>query len=526
MSTISMRMVVAAAALTMLGTAAASAQAAPEKPRAAVPYASIVPAPASATQANSTFTLDSGARIAASGQATSVGNYLAGVLRPATGFALPVDQSFIAHALDPIQLLITPDASLGDEGYRLTVNATSVVLTANKPAGLFEGVQTLRQLLPASIDASTKQAGPWTIQGGRITDHPRFAYRGAMLDVARHFFGVDTVKAYIDEIARYKVNTLHLHLTDDQGWRLQINSWPRLATYGGSTEVGGGAGGYYTQAQYKDIVAYAASRHITIIPEVDMPGHTNAALASYAELNCNGVAPPLYTGTDVGFSSLCVSKDITYKFLDDVIGEIAALTPGPYIHIGGDESQSTSEADYKTFVAKVQQIVAKHGKTAIGWHDISKAALLPSTIGQYWDTTPTNASVQAAAKNGTHFVLSPANLAYLDMKYTEQTPLGQDWAGLIEAKTAYSWDPGNYLTGVPAAQINGVEGPLWTETIVKLADIQYMAFPRIAELAELGWSQPATHNWDTFKNRLGAQGPRWKVQGLNFYASPQVPWAK
>jgi hexosaminidase len=123
-------------------------------------------------------------------------------------------------------------------------------------------------------------------------------------------------------------------------------------------------------------------------------------------------------------------------------------------------------------------------------------------------------------------VLSPANLAYLDMKYTEQTPLGQDWAGLIEAKTAYSWDPGNYLTGVPAAQINGVEGPLWTETIVKLADIQYMAFPRIAELAELGWSQPATHNWDTFKNRLGAQGPRWKVQGLNFYASPQVPWAK
>ncbi|HTI19986.1 MAG TPA: beta-N-acetylhexosaminidase [Kutzneria sp.] len=524
MSTIPRRLVVAAAAITLLGTAGA-AQAAPVKPKA-VPYASVVPAPATVAQASSVFTLGSGARIAASGQAAQVGDYLAGVLRPATGFALPVDKAFIAHAFDPIQLLVAPDPSLGDEGYQLTVNTNSVVLTANKPAGLFEGVQTLRQLLPASIDAGTKQAGPWTIQGGRITDHPRFGFRGAMLDVSRHFFGVDTVKSYIDEIARYKVNTLHLHLSDDQGWRIQINSWPRLATYGGSTQVGGGAGGYYTQAQYKDIVAYAASRFITVIPEIDMPGHTNAALASYAELNCNGVAPPLYTGTDVGFSTLCVNKDITYKFLDDVIGELAALTPGPYIHIGGDESHSTSDADYQAFIPKVQAIVAKHGKIAIGWHDISKADLLPSTIGQYWDTTPTNAAVQAAAKKGTHFVLSPANLAYLDMKYTEQTPLGQDWAGLIEAKDAYSWDPGKYLTGVSAANVNGVEGPLWTETITKLADIQYMAFPRLAELAELGWSQAATHNWTTFKTRLAAQGPRWKVQGVNFYASPQVPWAK
>ena len=524
MSTIPRRLVVAAAAITLLGTAGA-AQAAPVKPKA-VPYASVVPAPATVAQASSVFTLGSGARIAASGQAAQVGDYLAGVLRPATGFALPVDKAFIAHAFDPIQLLVAPDPSLGDEGYQLTVNTNSVVLTANKPAGLFAGVQTLRQLLPASIDAGTKQAGPWTIQGGRITDHPRFGFRGAMLDVSRHFFGVDTVKSYIDEIARYKVNTLHLHLSDDQGWRIQINSWPRLATYGGSTQVGGGAGGYYTQAQYKDIVAYAASRFITVIPEIDMPGHTNAALASYAELNCNGVAPPLYTGTDVGFSTLCVNKDITYKFLDDVIGELAALTPGPYIHIGGDESHSTSDADYQAFIPKVQAIVAKHGKIAIGWHDISKADLLPSTIGQYWDTTPTNAAVQAAAKKGTHFVLSPANLAYLDMKYTEQTPLGQDWAGLIEAKDAYSWDPGKYLTGVSAANVNGVEGPLWTETITKLADIQYMAFPRLAELAELGWSQAATHNWTTFKTRLAAQGPRWKVQGVNFYASPQVPWAK
>jgi hexosaminidase len=257
-----------------------------------------------------------------------------------------------------------------------------------------------------------------------------------------------------------------------------------------------------------------------------MPGHVNAAQVAYPELTCDGVAPPPRTDTEVGYSSLCTSKEVTYRFAEDVIREIAAITPGPYIHIGGDESHSTSDADYQAFIPKVQQIVANHGKIAIGWHDISKASLLPSTIGQYWDTTPTNAAVQAAAKKGTHFVLSPANLAYLDMKYTSSTPLGQDWAGLIEAKDAYSWDPGKYLTGVSASAVNGVEGPLWTETITKLADIQYMAFPRLAELAELGWSQASSHDWNTFKTRLAAQGPRWKAQGVNFYASPQVPWVK
>jgi hexosaminidase len=524
MSTIARRFAMAAAALTMLGTAGA-AQAAPAKPHV-IPFANLVPAPASATQSSATFTLGADARIGASGDASQVGNSLASALRPATGYALPVDQGLFRALTDQVQLQLANLPSLGDEGYQLSITSTSVLLRANKPAGLFEGVQTLRQLLPPSIDATTRQSGPWQLRGGQINDQPRFAYRGAMLDVARHFFGVSTVEKYIDELARYKINTLHLHLADDQGWRLQINSWPKLATYGGGTEVGGGPGGYYTQDQYKQIVAYAASRYITIIPEIDMPGHVNAALASYTELNRDGVAPPLYTGTDVGFSSLCVNKDITYTFLNDVIGEIAAITPGEYIHIGGDEARSTSDTDYKTFEAKVQRIVRAHGKTALGWHDISKATPLPTTVGQYWDTTPINADVRAAAKKGTHFVLSPANLAYLDMKYTSATKLGQNWAGYIEAKDAYDWDPGNYLTGVPSSQINGVEGPLWSETIVTLRDIQYMAFPRIAELAELAWSPESTHNWNTFKARLGAQGPRWTVQGINFYASPQVPWAK
>jgi hexosaminidase len=345
-----------------------------------------------------------------------------------------------------------------------------------------------------------------------------------MLDVARHFFTVAQVERYLDQLALYKINTFHLHLADDQGWRIMINSWPRLATYGGSTAVDGDPGGYYTQAQFRAIVAYAAERHITVVPEIDMPGHVNAALASYAELNCDGVAPPLYTGTDVGFSSLCVGKDITYKFLDDVIGELAALTPGPYLHVGGDEAHATSHADYVTFMNRVQGIVAAHGKKVEAWHQVVAATPLPTTVAQYWDTTDDNPEVAAAAANGTGVVLSPANLAYLDMKYTEATPLGQDWAALIEVRDAYGWDPGAYLRGAPASAIRGVEGPLWTETLRTSADIEYMAFPRLPALAEIAWSPAATHDWPAFRQRLGAQAPLWTKLGINFYRSPQVPW--
>ncbi|MFD1050114.1 family 20 glycosylhydrolase, partial [Kibdelosporangium lantanae] len=270
------------------------------------------------------------------------------------------------------------------EGYQLTVNHGSVVIRANTAAGLFAGTQTLRQLLPAQVESRHRTNAKWIVPGGRIVDYPRFAQRGAMLDVARHFFSVAEVERYIDQLSQYKINTLHLHLADDQGWRIEIPGWPRLTSYGGSTEVGGTPGGYYTDRDYQELVAYARKKFITIIPEIDMPGHTNAALASYAELNCDGVAPPLYTGTDVGFSSFCVNKEITYKFLDDVIGTLARLTPGEYLHIGGDEAHSTSPADYVTFMNRVLPIVAKYHKKATGWHEIAKANPPASTVPQYW----------------------------------------------------------------------------------------------------------------------------------------------
>jgi hexosaminidase len=487
-------------------------------------FGSVVPAPVSARPDSSqNFAITRDTRIfAGSADAVAVGEYLAGVLRPSTGFSLPVTRSDREDG--GISLRLGASRQVGDAGYELTVARHGVLLRANTSDGLFAGVQTLRQLLPAKVESRSRQSGPWTVSGGRIVDFPRFAHRGAMLDVARHFFTVEQVKRYIDQLALYKINVFHLHLADDQGWRIEIKSWPRLATVGGSTEVGGGPGGFYTQAQYRDLVAYAASRHITIIPEIDMPGHVNAALASYAELNCDGVAPPLYTGTDVGFSSLCVNKDITYRFLDDVLRELAVLTPGKYLHIGTDEAQATTPADYQTFISRVIPIVTKYGKTVTGWHQFVTANPPTSAVPQFWGTENADPDVAAAAARGNKIVMSPANLAYLDMKYTEATPLGQDWAGLIEVSTAYGWDPGHYLRNVPETAIRGVEAPLWTETIVTSADIEFMAFPRLPAYAELGWSPFSTHDWSGFRQRLAAQGPRWTAQHINFYRSPEIPW--
>ncbi|MBO0810915.1 MAG: family 20 glycosylhydrolase [Microlunatus sp.] len=462
---------------------------------------------------------------AGSAAAMTAARYLALFLRRSTGYALPIEQ-VSAPASTGISLMLTgAPSSVGGQGYQLSITHPAVVIRAQKGAGLFNGVQTLHQLLPAKADAATTQPGPWVIPAGVITDHPKYPYRGAMLDVARHFFSVTTVKRYINEISLYKINYLHLHLSDDQGWRIAINGWPRLTSVGGATEVGGGRGGYYTQAQYKDIVGYAQSRNVTIVPEIDMPGHTNAALHSYGSLTCSGTAPPAYTKIGSPNTSLCVSKAVVYTFVDDVVGQLAAMTPGPYIHIGGDEAFSVSASGYRTFVNKVQAIVKQHGKTMIGWDQIAAADLGSGTVAQDWDTTHTNTGLASASNHGVKLIMSPANHVYLDQKYNKNTGLGLSWAGYVEVKDAYGWNPATYLTGGNSSAVIGVEAPLWSETLTSLRNIQYMAFPRLPAAAELGWSPRSTHDWTDFAARLGRQAPRWKVLGVNFYRSPQVPWA-
>jgi hexosaminidase len=417
-------------------------------------------------------------------------------------------------------------AAAGDEGYDLSITSERVTIAANQPAGLFYGVQTLRQLLPPFVefggvrpDRSRAVMAP----AGRIVDRPRFAWRGAMLDVARHFFTVDDVKRYLDLMALYKLNRLHLHLADDQGWRIDIASWPNLARHGGSTQVGGGPGGYYTQAQYADLVAYAASRFITIVPEIDMPGHTNAALASYPELNCSGTATELYTGTDVGFSALCVDSDVTYRFIDDVVREIAAITPGAYVHVGGDEVKTLAPAQYTAFIARVQKIVVAHGKQMIGWDEIAAADLGATAIVQHWRPKESPA---AAVARGATVILSPANRVYVDMKYDAQTAIGLTWAGVIEVRDAYDWDPATMFAGVPESSIIGIEAALWSETVTNMREVELLAFPRLAESAEVAWSPANRRAWDEFKGRLAAQAPRWTALGVNFYRSPQVDWQR
>ena len=416
--------------------------------------------------------------------------------------------------------------TFGTESYQLNVSARGIVIHAESPAAAFYAVQTLRQLLPAeweyeALRPPRRNAAPVTVPGLFIIDSPRFPWRGAMLDVARHFLEVNEVKRFIDLMALHKLNRLHLHLADDQGWRIDIRSWPKLATHGGSTEVGGGAGGFYGQDQYADLVRYAAERFITVIPEIDMPGHTNAALASYAELNCDNIARPLYTGIEVGFSALCVDKEITYKFIDDVVREIVALTPGPYFHIGGDEVKTLAPAQYAAFIERVQGIVRSHGKQMIGWDEIAPTKLDPTSVVQHWRPKTSIAEVEG---KGAKVIISLADRMYLDMKYDNDTPIGLTWAGIVSVKGSYDWDPTSAAPGITSKSLLGVEAPLWAETIAHIRDYEFLAFPRLAAIAEIGWSLQELRKWDEFRDRLGAQGPRWTALGVNFYRSPEIPW--
>jgi hexosaminidase len=496
----------------------------------------LVPMPASVSAAGGApFVVTNTTTIivpAGGGDAARVGEMLGTLIRPATGFPVTVTASDAAAPNGSIVLRLGGPSTLGSEGYELAIGADSVRILAAAPAGLFHGTQTLRQLLPAAIEAEQsvhREASGWSVPAGRIVDTPRFAWRGAMLDVARHFFTVDEVKQLVDVLALYKLNTLHLHLADDQGWRIQIDSWPRLAQYGGSTEVGGGPSGYFTKADYADLVRYAQDRFITIVPEIDMPAHSNAAIASYPELGCSRSVPDaapnvpgagLYTGIHVGWSALCYDKEISYKFVNDVVTELAAMTPGPFIHIGGDEVQVLTVEQYATFIDRVQDIVTQHGKRMVGWDEIGRAHLHAGSIAQMWRSDTSMAAVRQGAK----LVMSPATQAYLDMKYTPATELGLDWAALIELRNSYDWDPVTAYKGVTAGDVLGVEAPLWSETVQNITAAEYLIMPRLPAIAEVAWSPTSTHDWESFRTRIAAHAPRWRLLGVNYYASPQVAW--
>jgi len=342
---------------------------------------------------------------------------------------------------------------------------------------------------------------------------PRYEWRGVMLDVARHFLPVADVKRFVDVVARYRLNRLHLHLSDDQGWRIEIRSWPRLSEVGGASEVGGGPGGFYTQDEYAELVAYAAEHGMVVVPEIDVPGHVNAALVAYPELALPGYDAKPYTGTDVGFSTLDPKNDRVYDFVDDVVRELAELTPDPYLHIGGDEVFKIPAEEYMRFVERACEIVRSHGKRPIGWEEIAKTRLHPDTIVQHWKEPELAAR---AAEQGASVIMSPGSRTYFDHKYDDTTKLGTQWAGHIGVRDAYDWDPGDAL---------GVEGTLWSETLASLSDVEFMAFPRLLALAEVAWTPQRDRDWEDFRARLAAHGPELDELGVNYFRSPEIGWA-
>lgn len=451
---------------------------------------------------------------------SKIAEFIKGKLKASTGFELNIFKGDNAPADSIYLTTIGAEKDKGNEGYKMITTPENVEIIAYKPEGISRGVQTLRQLLPEDIEKDTVVTGvEWSIPISTIDDKPEYSYRGLMLDVARHFFSVDEVKRQIDHAAQYKINKVHLHLSDDQGWRLEIKKWTDLTKIGGSTQVGGGPGGYYTQEEFKDMVKYAAERYVEIIPEFDMPGHSNAALASYDFLNEDGKKKTLYTGIDVGFSSFMTRDERTYKFIEDVIKEVSEISPSKYIHIGGDEADSTKKADYDYFVGRISKIVKKYGKTPIGWDPIDTSPEIDSSVVlQNWKDSNT-----AAREKNMRIIISIAKKAYLDMKYDENTPYGLNWAGYIPVEDAYKWDITDYA---PKELALGIEAPLWTETITDVKAVDYMIYPRLLGYAEIGWTPKEARDWSEYKNRLEKQGERMKNQGINYYNDIGVWGAK
>ena len=443
----------------------------------------------------------------------------------------------------PTRVETAPDASgLGPEGYRLRVTRDAIRIESATPAGEFYARQTLAQL----------QRPDGTLPAVDIRDAPRFPYRGMMLDVARHFHPVETVEAVIERAAALKLNALHLHLTDDQGWRLQLRSHPELTDAGSGSAIGGDPGGFYTPEDYSRIVAHAAAHHMIVVPEFDLPGHTHALGLSHPEL----VADPVlsdhirevadiyggglpergvpYTGLAVGFSSLRADAPGLEPLLRDVLVELAELTPGPYLHFGGDEALGTSPEDYRDMVALAARLIAETGKVPLAWHEAGAADLPAGTVGQYWGFRAPRGDhaerARAFVANGGGLILSPADAIYLDMKYDADTPIGLTWAdGATSAERSYDWDPAAVIPDVPESAILGIEAPLWTETVRTLADIDLLMFPRVASAAEAGWSPAAgtaERTWDSFRERVAGSARRWNEAGIGFHRAAGIPWAE
>jgi len=466
-------------------------------------------------------------------------DYFARHVQQATGIPLHILEEPPNGEQKVILFKKTTDETLGEEGYRLTVRSTQILLKANRPAGLFYGVQTLFQLLPSEIFAiNDPQNGSWRVPCVTILDKPRYPWRGLMLDVSRHFFPKEFVKKQIDYLAMHKMNRLHLHLTDDQGWRIEIKKYPKLTQISSWRREADGriTGGYYTQDDIRELVAYAQSRFVTIVPEIEMPGHCQAALAAYPQLSCTG--GPFHVATEWGVHKdvYCAGNDSTFAFLENVLSEVIRLFPSPYIHVGGDEVPKDrwkacskcqariqaeglkDEAELQSyFIRRIEKFLNAHGKRLIGWDEILEGGLAPNAIVMSWRGIQGGI---AAAKQQHDVVMTPTSSCYFD--YYQGDPKTEPLAigGNLPIEKVYQFDPTpKALSPEEAAHILGGQANLWTEYIATPEHAEYMTYPRLAAMAEVLWSPKEKRNWRDFFGRLLTQFKRYDVLGIHYARS-------
>jgi len=527
----------------------------------------IIPEPVTMVPQPGLFTLPASVVIEAGNQAgmTTVVDFLKERLSIPTGSQVTVSAS-APRATIRLQLNQSDNPAIGKEGYQLSVRPQNIVIKANQPAGLFYGVQSLVQLFPKEIESKTPVRDvKWEAPCVEITDYPRFGWRGLMFDVARHFFTKEEVKQYIDQMVRYKFNLLHLHLTDDEGWRIEIKGLPKLTEVGAwnvkqvgyfgtfaspAADEPRDYGGFYTQEDIRELVRYAQDRFVNILPEIDVPGHSLAAVASYPELSCTPGAdkyrvrsgevimdwsrghPPMALVDN----TLCPANEKVYEFLDQVVTQVAQLFPFGYMHLGGDECPKNfwekSEAVkalmqreklnnmdevQSYFEKRLEKIVLSKGKKFIGWDEILQGGLAPSAAVMSWRGMKGGIE---AAKQGHEVVMSPATFAYLD--YMQADPIIEPRVyETLRLSKAYQFDP--VPEGVDARLIKGGQANLWTEQVYHMRHAQYMTWPRGFAIAESVWSPKEKKNWNHFFGRVEKHFSRYDVAEIKYAPSVYDP---
>ncbi|NDV57038.1 family 20 glycosylhydrolase [Bacteroides sp. 519] len=538
--------------------------------------AHIIPAPERIKAGNGLFTLQQKNRISYSDQSLKgLADSLSTWIHELTGLVSIVETS--TSSKGKIHLELTKDKSAfndlpdiygnspkeGDsreEQYLLSIGQKNLRIQATAPEGIYRGMTSLRQLIGGNIDSKGEKVYLPSLE---IKDSPRFAWRGLSLDVSRCFFTAEEVKQVIRMLSLYKMNVLHLHLTDNQGWRIEIKKHPKLTEIGSKIPNDGKPEGYYTQEQFKELVQYAADHFVTIVPEIDFPGHATALFTSYPEFE-NAVKIKMDLGiAGQTLGALDVDDAKAMQFVEDVITELAAITAGSYIHIGGDETVGLAEDKYIRFMNKARQYTLNQGKKIVGWQEITRADITENDLYQHWiyfenseadpeDKGEKNISPEVLKLLGESFmkaakdiergvsknaktIVSPTGLVYLDHRYKEPSAdtlqrIIQEKVGftLLPKKTIqqmYEWDPStlNPLLD-PSQNIAGVEGAIWCETITNFKELQFMLMPRLAGIAEKGWSKVENTYWEEYRVRLSSHTPLWENMNWYYFKSSMVDW--